>query len=744
VRVTWNLSSYPFVSQYRVEGSVEGQIVWQTFVTTNVAVSPGVEQRVGGSPVTYDVNVFIHTGFVVGAAANTNLLILGKLAVPGNVPSPTVTRIAADQVRLTWGKAIDIDIWRYEVRQGTGTFTGGDVSWDAAVGNVLELVDGLNLLVENLATGTNHLWMIKAIDSVRNESAEAAFVNLILTDPTPVAVLNGFEIGGEVRLNWAAPAMDPYVARYRVARVDFPTPAAETTLDVVDTLTFNTKDVPAGDYTFRVYSQDGAGNETVTPASKQITVTLDTDAFLADEFNFVSPTLTNMVEWDLRADDRAFYVSNQGAVFIASPSSFVVGVPLANYHPDTASQWLSETKDFGLLLTGNWLLTQDVEVLSGNVVIALELSVAGFGTDSTTFLSGIAKGAFQFARVRISTFDPPGSDTAFVKSPLMNLKVNVVPLEESGSDASVTSAGKVIQVTREYTALKEINVQPKNSIDSLMAIVDNIIIGLNTGVQTDTTNYLQANDADVGDLDFGATQNFSVEFLMKHTGGAQSAKTVLGKRTGTAAGWTVLFFETSGDLGLRLEDTTSTLVAVNITNAIPNDGSWHHVAFTVDRTGDQLRVYIDTVEDGGSPFSISTLTAALDAGTSPFRVFTNSDNSLRWENGLIDEVRIWDDIRTSTEIGDNDQKELDMTQTQANLIHYWQMNGKTSDSVTTVADRTAGVTANLTNTGAGDIKYIDPGDLGNTIERINSFDVYIFDIFGQQLAESFQWNWKAV
>jgi hypothetical protein len=177
----------------------------------------------------------------------------------------------------------------------------------------------------------------------------------------------------------------------------------------------------------------------------------------------------------------------------------VTGDPLANYHPNTASEWLSETKDFGLLLTGNWLLTHDVEALYGTFDIVLELSVDGFGTDSTSFTGLIAKGAYRYARVRISTDNPPGDPTAFVKSPLMDLKVNVVPLEESGSDTSLASAPRTITLSQEYTALKEIVAQPKNSIDALTAIVDNIVIGPNTGVEFDGTNYLKT----VGDVAAG-------------------------------------------------------------------------------------------------------------------------------------------------------------------------------------------------------------------------------------------------
>jgi hypothetical protein len=111
--------------------------------------------------------------------------------------------------------------------------------------------------------------------------------------------------------------------------------------------------------------------------------------------------------------------------------------------------------------------------------------------------------------------------------------------------------------------------------------------------------------------------------------------------------------------------------------------------------------------------------------------------------GEIDDLRMWDDLRTPAEIDAAKDAPLDMTQTQTGLIGYWLMDGGVGDTVTTVSDET--INANtMTETGAGTLSYVDPGVSGNLIQKINSFDVFIFDTFGQQLAEEFQWKWKAV
>lgn len=724
VRINFSASKYPFLSQYLIEGYVEGTKVWQLQTQANSVVTPGVEELVSDVAVDYEVKVYVQSPFATGVAATQEVAILGKLAAPGDVPTLNATKIAADTVRLSWGEAVDIDIWRYEVRIGDPITNN---TWELAT--TLELVDGLTHNAEQLPTG-NHRFFVKARDSVGNESANSPSTDITLGTPPAVTSINGFEVASEVRLNWPA-VTTGFVERYRVA-YDTVTPSNEVTLDTVDTLRFSTKDVPEGTWKFLVYARDRNGVEALTAPSVTIEVTSDADAFLADTYNFVTPSLTNMVEYVLRLDDRQLYVTNMGGVLSSSPSDFTdfSGVALANYHGTGASEWLSETKDFGLSLTGSWNLTHDVTALAGNVTVELELS-----TDNVTYtvFGGAAKGAFRYARVRIST---TGLATAFVKTPLMNLRINVVPLEESGESTSsgVDGTPDTIQLSREYTAVKEIVTQVKNKIDGLYSVVDNIILGPNTAVKGDGTNYLSGGD--IAAFDFGATQDFSFELKCKNVDGT-GIKRLIGK-TG-AGGWRADINEGTGQVACLISDGTTTINFNSATGLIPVDGLYHTISVTVDRTADQARIYVDATLDANSPVDISTVTGALDAGATAFAVHATGSGSFQY-NGPIDEVRVWDTVRTPTEITDNLNNEAPII---SSLIGYWKMDGAVSTTVTTVQDATAN-NNDLTSTGGGSMTYVDPGSAGNTIQKINSFDVYVFDTFGQQLAESYQWKWKAV
>lgn len=740
LRITYDSVNYPFFSQYLVEGYVDGQKVWQTNTQSTEVVTPPVEELVTTTAVDYVVRVYTQSPFATSAFVEQEVTIQGKLAPPSDVPTLSIVQTAADTVELSWTAATDIDIWRYEIRRGSTSDT-----WATAT-DIPEtlLIDGLSTVRTGIPVGT-YRFFVKAIDSVGNESTNARTVDVTLGVPQAPTGLTGFEVASEVRLAWTPPTIG-FTERYRIAYDTIPE-SSEITLDVVDTLRFSTKDVPEGTWRFKIYAQDKNGVEAATVPSIDIEVTSDADSFLADTYDFVQDTtaepkvvtngsLTNFHEFVLRTDNRLLYVTNMGDVFSSSPSDFLTynTEALANYHSSGTSTWLSETVDFGLLLTGSWNLTHDVTALAGVATVALELS-----TDNVSFTSfaTAAKGEYRYARVRVSTTT---TATAFVKSPVMSLKINVVPLEESGQGSSSTTAATVINLEREYTAVKEINAQPRDKTDGLMAVVDNIIVGPNTGIKGDGTNYLDGGDV----LDLG-TGDWTIEFWIRQTGTETSAATIMSKTSGGGALWNILLLEGSGFGGLNrirvsLADGTNSGQWESAAQSIPADNNWYHVAIVANRTADTLEIYINGSVSGGT-HDISSITGSLDNAAS-FRIF-NSNGTDQFA-GELDEVRIWNDVRTSTEINDNYQTELDLTQTWTGLQAYYRMNGSTSALVgATVTDDTALGGNDLTNTGAGDLTYVDPGQ-SNPVQKINSFDVYVFDVFGQQLLEAFQWNWKGV
>lgn len=156
----WTAAGWPLLSGYRVELYDGATLLASETVAANLWRSgPLQEGR------TYTVRVQSLSQFAGGAWASASLLAQGKLLPPGNVAVVTGFE-AGGTVRLAWPAALDIDIWRYELRYVP---VGG--TWTA--GKLIDRTDALRLSTAAVPAGT---WdfMVKAIDSVGNYSVTEA------------------------------------------------------------------------------------------------------------------------------------------------------------------------------------------------------------------------------------------------------------------------------------------------------------------------------------------------------------------------------------------------------------------------------------------------------------------------------------------------------------------------------------------------------------------------------------------
>jgi hypothetical protein len=136
-------------------------------------------------------------------------------------------------------------------------------------------------------------------------------------------------------------------------------------------------------------------------------------------------------------------------------------------------------------------------------------------------------------------------------------------------------------------------------------------------------------------------------------------------------------WETSYNLGVGAA-TNSVLFGMapngNINNTLQTGtvltaGAWNHVAGTWD--GDTLRIFVN-----GEPMAKKAWVNNSVAG-SAFPTILGSDqvyNSLRFYQGKMDEVRIWNVARTMQEIRDNMYKELDNPSMEVSLMAYYRFN----------------------------------------------------------------------
>ena len=116
-------------------------------------------------------------------------------------------------------------------------------------------------------------------------------------------------------------------------------------------------------------------------------------------------------------------------------------------------------------------------------------------------------------------------------------------------------------------------------------------------------------------------------------------------------------------------------------------GNWVHIAVTADVSAATIVMY----KNGSviSSTNADSRSTSITNGNAEFRIGSRNDAGAALDtlDGLIDEVRVWNDIRTPTEIADNKDKEL--IGTEANLQGYWKFNNDYTDETSNGNDLTA-------------------------------------------------------
>ena len=136
-----------------------------------------------------------------------------------------------------------------------------------------------------------------------------------------------------------------------------------------------------------------------------------------------------------------------------------------------------------------------------------------------------------------------------------------------------------------------------------------------------------------------------------------------------------------------------------VSNAIVNEGTWKHIAVTRTKTTGAIKIYINGVIDiSGTSTNISSLNAPSTIRIGGIQTATN------FFNGTLDDIRIWDYVRTEQQILGSMNTE--MLGSEPGLVAYYNFNqGKPNTSnagVTTLFNETISLSTyngTLTNFG---------------------------------------------
>lgn len=155
--------------------------------------------------------------------------------------------------------------------------------------------------------------------------------------------------------------------------------------------------------------------------------------------------------------------------------------------------------------------------------------------------------------------------------------------------------------------------------------------------------------------------------------------------TGNQVGYNFDYIWNSGTPQLRWshssDGSAGTYAARSINQTIPA-ATWTHIAVTYDASAADCEFFVNGSSIGNGTGTLNTSTFNSNES---FRI--GADSSGNYLDGLIDDVRVWNDIRTSGEISNNYNKQL--VGNEAGLVGYWTFNGNYWDKTSNNNDLVA-------------------------------------------------------
>ncbi|WP_370088103.1 LamG-like jellyroll fold domain-containing protein [Ekhidna sp.] len=194
-----------------------------------------------------------------------------------------------------------------------------------------------------------------------------------------------------------------------------------------------------------------------------------------------------------------------------------------------------------------------------------------------------------------------------------------------------------------------------------------------------------------------STRDFTIEAWINTS--STDGETILSKGEGNGGSSPDVFiFQklSTGKLGLEFSNGSTSQWQESITD-VPL-GEWVHVAVTYNSSLNQVSFYINGVQDGQFTYAI---TPSDFGDTNP--VFIGKQGygcDCNYMNGEIDEIRIWDFVRSEVDIrSDLAQKVTNIHSSYANLLAYYRMDDSGDGTLSDVV----GVNDGTINGGAGHV-----------------------------------------
>jgi hypothetical protein len=382
---------------------------------------------------------------------------LPEMGAPGAVTGLTLTESNyqlqngdyASRIKATWTASSDPFVTSYQVT----VRAGGAVIYSATTRDTEATTPPVQELIA-------HQVDVYALTPLYVGAAASGTITVVgkTAVPSGPASLAGYEVASEVRLAWPADASDFDIRRYEIRYgTTGGSWATADVLDQVDALTYTTRAIPEGTWRFYVNSIDSVGQYGTTPASVDIEVTLDDNAYLAHQETCATGSTTLMVgKLETRGSSTTTYYSDGADTWTslfgaAAMSTFTAD--LASYQTMAGtSEWISAAVGVGSSMTGDWLGEVTYTDHSGTATAQLGLS-----TDNVSYTWGnlSRKGTARYAKIRVQ-----GTGVFSVKVPGPQVSLRVIARETNGSGTSSSGAVTTVDTGVAASDFKSISVIP--------------------------------------------------------------------------------------------------------------------------------------------------------------------------------------------------------------------------------------------------------------------------------------------
>ena len=101
----------------------------------------------------------------------------------------------------------------------------------------------------------------------------------------------------------------------------------------------------------------------------------------------------------------------------------------------------------------------------------------------------------------------------------------------------------------------------------------------------------------------------------------------------------------------------------------PSTATWYHIAVTLDVSAKEIKFYVDGVQQGATQVPTGASIIDTDIKFAIGTYLQSNTTPVSFFDGVMDDVRVWNDVRTITEIANN--KSVQLAGTEANLVAYW-------------------------------------------------------------------------